>query len=222
VLRPPNALAEAHALGIVHRDLKPQEPVPGAARRRTTVVKVRTSVSPRFNELDEATPKLTETRSLIGSPHYMSPEQLRSAHDVDSRADIWSMGVVSTSSSPRRPPFDGHTLGAVFAKVLESSPKSVRVLRPDVPPPVEAAITRCLERDPARRFQHIGELALALAHLDVRSRVYRLRILNACNARTLRLALRGSASARIPFIVSATTAVSCRHAACRTGFCRGG
>ena len=157
------ALAEAHSLGIVHRDLKPSNLFLAQRTDHASIVKVLDFGISKMTNFDDATQKLTETRALIGSPHYMSPEQLRSARDVDGRADIWSLGVVLYELLTASMPFDGQTAGAVFANVLETIPKPVRSLRPDVPEQVDAVVARCLRRDPRERFQYVAELSMALA-----------------------------------------------------------
>ncbi len=163
ILQAIDALAEAHAHGIVHRDLKPQNLFLATRADGSTIVKVLDFGISKAAGFDDATQKLTETRALIGSPHYMSPEQLRSAHDVDGRADVWSLGVLLYELLTTKTPFVGHTVGAVFASILESTPTGVRAHRPEVPAGVESAIGRCIQRDPAQRYQHVGELALDLA-----------------------------------------------------------
>jgi len=96
---------------------------------------------------------------------YMSPEQLRSSKNVDPRADLWSLGVVMYELLTGKVPFDGDGPGEVFAAVLEHTPASPRVHRPDLSATWEDIILRCLRRDPEARFQNAGELAEALAPL---------------------------------------------------------
>ncbi|HEV8548947.1 MAG TPA: protein kinase, partial [Polyangiaceae bacterium] len=106
---------------------------------------------------------LTRTSTLMGSPLYMSPEQLRSARDVDYRTDIWSLGVILFELLTRSAPFQAETLPQLIASVLSDVPPlSLTELRPEVPPGLVFVVMRCLERDPGRRFANIGELAHAL------------------------------------------------------------
>jgi serine/threonine-protein kinase len=158
------AVAEAHAAGIVHRDLKPEN----LFLTRTV------GTSQKIKVLDFGVSKamsggasgelsgLTRTRAMLGSPLYMAPEQMRSSRDVDARADIWALGVVLFQLLTHRWPFEAETMPELCLKVVSEPPLSLAALRPDVPPELVAIIERCLEKDPAGRVAHAGELALAL------------------------------------------------------------
>jgi serine/threonine-protein kinase len=155
-------LAEAHAAGIVHRDLKPANLF--LARRTDGSVRVKLldfGIS-KLAPLPGSGPDvgMTSTQALMGSPLYMSPEQLRSSKNVDRRTDIWSMGVILFEMLCGRPPFIGETLPEVCARIMAEPPAA---LSADVPPALEAVVMRCLEKDPQRRFPHVAALAQALA-----------------------------------------------------------
>src|ERR1019366_1882364 len=94
ILQAIEGLAEAHALGIVHRDLKPANLFLAKRRDGSSILKVLDFGISKFSSAAGASPTLTATSSLLGSPVYMPPEQLRDARSVDERADIWSLGVV--------------------------------------------------------------------------------------------------------------------------------
>jgi serine/threonine-protein kinase len=151
------ALAEAHSLGIVHRDIKPAN----------FFITRRADGSPLLKVLDFGISKspltggqLTATQAVMGTPAYMSPEQMRSSRDVDHRSDIWSLGIVLYELLQGTPPFGGDTFSSMVLKVVtEPLPRlSVRL-----PGDLEDIVYRCLEKDPARRFQNTAELAQALA-----------------------------------------------------------
>jgi serine/threonine-protein kinase len=94
----------------------------------------------------------------------MSPEQIKNAKHVDARADIWSMGVILYKLLTNHKPFNGDTMGEVFAAIFEETPKPLRSFRPDIPPALEEiVIGRCLQRDREKRFRNVAELAIALA-----------------------------------------------------------
>ena len=99
----------------------------------------------------------------MGSAEYMSPEQMRSAGDVDGRTDIWSLGATLYELTTGRTPFHAEGVGSVCAAVMTREPVPPRQLRPELSAGLEAVILRCLEKDPARRFASAADLAAALA-----------------------------------------------------------
>jgi serine/threonine-protein kinase len=163
VLEALDALAEAHALGIVHRDLKPSNLFLADRPDGTRCLKVLDFGISKFEPLSEATDDLTSSRSLLGTPLYMSPEQLKSPKTVDARADIWSLGVVMYELLAGKAPFSGDTVGELCFSIVETRPKPLPSLRDDVPAALDRVVQRCLQRDPADRFASADELLLALS-----------------------------------------------------------
>jgi serine/threonine-protein kinase len=161
VLQAGEAIAEAHSLGIVHRDLKPANLFLTQRRDGSPLVKVLDFGISKATQAD-AGMNLTATSAVMGSPYYMSPEQVRSAKDVDARADIWALGVILQELVAGSPPFVAETASALFASIIADTPASVRVARPDLPVALEQLIARCLEKDRNRRFANMAELAFAL------------------------------------------------------------
>ena len=164
VLQAIEALAEAHAAGIVHRDLKPANLFIAHRADGTRIVKV-LDFGISKSLLTGSVPELslTRTSTLIGSPLYMSPEQMRSAKDVDTRTDIWSLGVILYEMITGRPPYTGDSIPALCASLLGDTPVSMQAIRPEVPPELEEAVLRCLAKDRSGRFGSVSELARALA-----------------------------------------------------------
>jgi serine/threonine-protein kinase len=168
------AIAEAHAAGIVHRDLKPQNlflarTVGGSMRVKVLDFGVSKSVESAVGgELGS----LTRTRSMLGSPLYMAPEQMRSARDVDARADVWALGVVLFELLTRRWPFEADALPALCLKVVSDPPLSLAELRPDIPEAMLQIVQTCLEKEKEKRFANAAVLATALEpFVPPRSRV---------------------------------------------------
>src|SRR5580704_7185106 len=142
VLQACAAVAEAHAAGIIHRDIKPSNLFLAARRSGDVAIKV----------LDFG---ITQIAAGMGSMEYMSPEQMQSAHNVDARTDIWSLGVTLYELCTGISPFHADGFGAVCAAVMAGAPVPLRNLRPDSPPGLEAVILRCLEKAPVRRFASV-------------------------------------------------------------------
>jgi serine/threonine-protein kinase len=164
VLQACEAIAQAHALGIIHRDLKPANLFVTTRPDGTTSIKVLDFGISKVS-LAGASPaemSLTQTAAIMGSPTYMSPEQMRASRDVDPRADIWALGVILYELLAGQPPFMGSTMPELCASILKDAPEPLRNLRPDVPEEVETAIMRCLEKNPAARFSNVAELTAAL------------------------------------------------------------
>jgi serine/threonine-protein kinase len=163
VLEACEALAEAHALGIVHRDLKPANLFLARRRDGSSIVKVIDFGISKITSSaeDGAEETLTETRAAFGTPHYMAPEQMRSARDVDARADIWSLGAVLHGLLTGAPPFPGETMIDVYDRILQGPPP-LRERVPEVPERLEEIVRRCLRVRPEERPRDVAELALAL------------------------------------------------------------
>jgi serine/threonine-protein kinase len=164
VLQACDAIGEAHALGIVHRDLKPSNLF--ITRRSDGIAMLKVldfGISKALrSETDGVQGDLTQTRSVMGSPYYMSPEQVRDAKKVDGRTDIWALGVILHELITGAPAFHADTFPGICAAIVADEPADIRVLRPDVPPELIAIINRCLEKDPRRRYQDVSELVQAL------------------------------------------------------------
>ncbi len=157
------AIAEAHARGVVHRDLKPANLFLIRRADGSACVKVLDFGISKATIGVAPDTRTTEPSTVMGSPHYMSPEQMLSSKNVDVRADIWALGAILHELLVGAPAFEGETIAARSAAVLRDPAPPLTTLRTDVPPQVEAVVLRCLEKEPARRFANVAELAAALA-----------------------------------------------------------
>jgi serine/threonine-protein kinase len=159
------ALAVAHASGIVHRDVKPENLFLARRADGTDVVKVLDfgiSKAALTGSVFSGDMQPLKTQELMGTPLYMSPEQIRCTATVDHRTDIWSLGVVLYELVTGVMPFHGEAVTEICARVLEASPPPLSSYLPDVPGGLQAVIDRCFQKDPAKRFQNVAELAISL------------------------------------------------------------
>jgi serine/threonine-protein kinase len=165
VLQACEGLAEAHAAGIVHRDLKPANLFLARRSDGSSRIKLLDFGISKLDVLPGSAPEgnLTSTKTLMGSPLYMAPEQLRSLKQVDRRADIWSMGIILYELLSGHSPFTADTLPEVCARIMTEPPPDLRGRAPRVPEALAAVVGRCLEKEPARRFGDVAALAQALA-----------------------------------------------------------
>jgi serine/threonine-protein kinase len=150
-------IAEAHALGIVHRDIKPSNFFVTHRPDGSSLLKILDfGISKTPAEVTE----LTGTQTVIGTPTYMAPEQMRTARSTDPRSDIWSMGVVMYQMLAGRPPFESETYAALVLMVSNEPPAPLHI---PIPAGLKDIVWRCLEKDPKNRIQNAGELARMLA-----------------------------------------------------------
>ena len=160
VLQACDAIAEAHALGIVHRDLKPANLFLIRRPNGSGSIKVLDFGISKQTGVEEV--ELTSTGAVLGSPMYMSPEQIAKSKSVDARTDIWAMGVVLYELLTGQGPFRAPSVLELAAQVLQEEPAPPRVLRPEISDALENIIVRCLRKKPEQRFQSINELVAAL------------------------------------------------------------
>jgi eukaryotic-like serine/threonine-protein kinase len=166
-----DAIAEAHNLGIVHRDLKPENLFVTRRRDGSACVKVLDFGLSKLLPLDpnKRQRALTSSEQVMGTAHYMSPEQWMSTKDVGPETDIWSLGVILYEAITAHSPFLRDKLAQMCNAVLRDKPPPLADKLPSAPPGLEDAILCCLHKTPEDRYATVGELAEALAPFGTES-----------------------------------------------------
>ncbi len=169
LLQAAKGLAAAHAAGIVHRDLKPAN-IFLAKVDTEEVVKVLDFGVAALSDTQGLDFHATKAGALLGTPHYMSPEQVRGAKSVDHRADLWSLGVVAYRALTGCLPFAAEGLGDLLLEICGDPVPPPTSVAADLGPEVDAFFERALAKDPAARFASARELAAAFSALDPKSK----------------------------------------------------
>jgi serine/threonine-protein kinase len=157
-------VAAAHQMGVIHRDLKPDNVFlcrnPEGGYREPKVLDFGISkVSASDGQLN---PRLTRTGAVMGTPYYMSPEQIRGATEVDVRTDVYAFGVILYEALTGRVPFDANTYSALVLEIATGTPRRPRELRPDLPKGLEDVVLKAMARDADDRYPSVESLARAL------------------------------------------------------------
>ncbi len=151
-----DALAAAQAEGVVHRDLKPQNILVG---RDDHLYVSDFGLAKSFE--DDGSSGMTKTGAFMGTPRYMSPEQVE-GNPVDHRSDIYAYGLILYEMSTGDVPFSGESTLKLMYQRIQTTPKNPKLLNPDLPEWFAVVVMRCLEKDPATRYQTASEILLDL------------------------------------------------------------
>jgi len=155
-----DAVAEAHSVGIVHRDLKPTNLFLAQRADGSRIVKVLDfGISKSLGSGRQREVALTRTAAFVGSPLYMSPEQMRSARDVDARADIWALGAILYVMVTGQLPHPGVSLPEVCLAVMNTAPRPLKDFIEGVPDGLAPILMKCLAKESAQRYASVAELA---------------------------------------------------------------
>jgi hypothetical protein len=158
------ALDYAHRRGVIHRDIKPENILLHEGQALVADFGIALAVS----RIEGGT-RMTETGMSLGTPHYMSPEQAMGDRSVDARADVYALGCVLYEMLTGEPPFTGPTAQAIVARVLTDTPRSLRAQRQTIPPHVEAAVHKALQKLPADRFATAADFGTSLGDVSFRT-----------------------------------------------------
>lgn len=164
------ALEAAHAAGIIHRDLKPENIFLAADRDRGPeayeVKVVDFGIAKMVHDEAASGAAATQAGSVLGTPHFMSPESLTGAGPVGVQADVWSLGACAFAAACGRTPFEGDAIGDIVLKVCSQPLPVPSEVNPLLPPAFDSWFARACDRRPSGRFQSVAEMASALSALD--------------------------------------------------------
>jgi len=178
VMQACEALAVAHSTGITHRDIKPENLFLTRQGDLELIKLLDFGISKAALTGTVFGDELSgvEAQCLLGTPLYMSPEQIRATAEVDHRTDVWSLGAVLYELITAHSAFVADSVHQVWTRILETAPTPLCVHCPEAPASLQAVIDRCLEKDPTQRYQNVAELAIALLPFaPSRARLYAQR-----------------------------------------------
>ncbi|MGK3969489.1 protein kinase [Sorangium sp. So ce118] len=158
------ALTRAHGAGIVHRDLKPENFFI-CANEDDEVVKILDFGIAKVKGQGKRAAQRTTVGTLMGTPHYMSPEQVKGLREVDFRADLWALGVIAYQCVTGELPFDSEGVGDLLIKISVGEIPVPSRVNPELPPTFDAWFARACDREPERRFSSARDLAESLARI---------------------------------------------------------
>jgi serine/threonine-protein kinase len=157
------AITEAHGAGLVHRDIKPQNLFLAQLPDGRVRVKVLDfGLAKELPTLNRSNSALTTDNMILGSPHFMSPEQIRNPMNVDGRTDIWAVGATMFMLLAGQAPFTSNTIHGLLARILSDPAPRASDVRTDIPPALDIIIDRCMAKEVTARFQTVTELTAAL------------------------------------------------------------
>ena len=163
ILQACEGMAEVHINGIIHRDLKPGNLFVAHRPDGSPLLKVLDfGIAKSMLPMDDSEKAVTMTLVALGTPLYMSPEQVRCSKYVDARTDIWSLGAILYELLAGRPAFGGNTVANITAQVLEASPEPLTNLRRDVPVELDRIVRKSLAKRPELRYHDMASFAHAL------------------------------------------------------------
>jgi serine/threonine-protein kinase len=151
-----SALEYAHGHGLIHRDIKPANILLSEGRTILADFGIARAMTVERSE------EITVSGVSLGTPEYMSPEQAGGIRELDARCDVYAMGCMVYELLAGEPPFTGPTDQAIFARHLKEPPRSIRIVRPEIPISVEAAVMKALAKPRAQRFYSARHFVTAL------------------------------------------------------------
>ena len=199
-----SALDYAHRHGVVHRDIKPENILLHDGRALVADFGIALAAS-------KAGTRMTETGMSLGTPHYMSPEQAMGEREITGRSDVYALGCVLYEMLTGDPPFTGSTAQAIVARVVTEVPRPLQPQRHTIPPHVEAAVLRALEKLPADRFATAAQFAEALARPGATTRIATESRPAAPRQRTARATLAALAPWAVAILALAAAALVALH-----------
>jgi serine/threonine-protein kinase len=151
-----DALGSAHAVGVIHRDIKPENILIQGGHALVADFGIALAVQQAGGA------RMTQTGLSLGTPQYMSPEQAMGERNIDLRGDLYALGAVTYEMLVGEAPFTGPSVQAIVARVMTEQPRGIALQRKAVPPGVEIAVMRALEKLPADRYSSAAEFVAAL------------------------------------------------------------